>query len=267
MARVLKAQDMMQPDQVKAQLLNLQDLAKQAQQIVLDARRQAASVLAAARAEAKTIAGAGESQQEAQSQEAVAAARKEAFAEGHGQGLAQGLEQGATDAMAKAGAELAEAKAALQEIGQGVIQAQAELAQQMQRQTLELAMALTTKIVGQVATADISAAQHNLQKALELAGPGGEAIVRVNPRQLRRLTEHCHELAELLGVGPVRVMADESVSAGGVKVLCRCGEIDATIETQLANVAASLTGVGGLFDGTYRSQESEAQTSEDHATA
>ena len=59
--------------------------------------------------------------------------------------------------------------------------------------------------------------------------------------------EHCRELVETLGCGGVRVMADESITPGGVKVLCRGGEIDATIETQLANVAASLAGMGGLF--------------------
>jgi len=228
MARVIKASDVgVSPD---AKPLNLQDVAAQVRAVVSDARRQAAAVLRASRARVRDASGVPS----AVSADALSTARAAGFEDGFAQGVASGAERNASLV-----AELREAAAAL-------VAARAELAQQMQRQTLELAMVLTNKIVGLVAGQDIAAARHNLAKALELAG-GGDVIVRVSPRQHRRLSEHCRELAETLGCGGVRVMADESIAPGGVKVLCRGGEIDATIQTQLANVAASLAGMGGLF--------------------
>ena len=240
MARVMKAGDI---GAAGARPLNLQDVAAQARAVVSGARRRAAAVLRASRARARESGGGATTA--AMAEDVLAAARRQGFEDGFAQGVQAGLERGGAQAVA-ADAELARSAELFREAATGLSSARAELAQQMQRQTLDLAMLLTNKIVGLVAGQDISAARHNLAKALELAG-GGDVIVRVSPRQHRRLSEHCRELAETLGCGSVRVMADEGVTPGGVKVLCRGGEIDATIETQLANVAASLAGMGGLF--------------------
>jgi len=229
MARVIKSSDI-GTGWPGAGPLNVCDVAAQARAVVSAARSRAAETLRAARARARA-GGISE----------VAAARRQGFEQGLSRGLDVGQERGAS-----AGEELSRAADGLREIAAALTAARTELAGQMQRQALELAMLLTNKIVGLVAGQDIAAARHNLAKALELAG-GGDVIVRVSPRQHRRLSEHCRELAETLGCGGVRVMADESITPGGVKVLCRGGEIDATIETQLANVAASLAGMGGLF--------------------
>jgi len=242
MARVIKASDIGAASP-GARPLNLQDVAVQVRAVVNDARRRAAAVLRASRARARESGGATTA---AMAEDLLAAARRQGFEDGFTQGVQTGLERGASQAVAAADAEGTRSAELFREAAAGLSSARAELAQQMQRQTLDLAMLLTNKIVGLVAGQDISAARHNLAKALELAG-GGDVIVRVSPRQHRRLSEHCRELAETLGCGSVRVMADEGVTPGGVKVLCRGGEIDATIETQLANVAASLAGMGGLF--------------------
>jgi hypothetical protein len=42
--------------------------------------------------------------------------------------------------------------------------------------------------------------------------------------------------------GRIRWVADEAVAPGGVKVLTRRGQVDATIQTQLDNVAEALLG-------------------------
>lgn len=218
--------------------LNVCDVAERARSVVAEARRRAAAVLRASRTRASCEAASAET--------LLDAARRQGFEEGFAAGISSEAERVASRADGEADEGASCSSALLREAAVALSSARTELAQQMQRQTLELAMLLTSKIVGQVAGQDISAARHNLAKALELAG-GGDVIVRVCPRQHRRLSEHCRELAETLGFGGVRVMADESITPGGVKVLCRGGEIDATIETQLANVAASLAGIGGLF--------------------
>ena len=253
MARVIKASDIGAASPT-ARPLNLQDVAVQVRAVVTNARRQAAAVLRASRARARELEGLSRRSVACEAgaalaEDVLAAASRQGFEDGFAQGMAAGLERGVAQAASAADDELSRSSELLREMAAALTAAKADLAQQMQRQTLELAMLLTNKIVGLVAGQDIAAARHNLAKALELAG-GGDVIVRVSPRQHRRLTEHCRELAETLGCGGVRVMADESITPGGVKVLCRGGEIDATIETQLANVAASLAGMGGLLTET-----------------
>ena len=94
--------------------------------------------------------------------------------------------------------------------------------------------------------AEFDAARENLTKALELAKRSTEITVAVNPDQLDRLRRHWPQLAESLGFdGRIQWVPSEGVSPGGVKIRTRRGQIDATIETQLANVAEALLGPAG----------------------
>ena len=108
---------------------------------------------------------------------------------------------------------------------------------------LDFALELAAKIVGRIAAEGATAARENLRKALELAEASAAVCVKVNPAQLAGLNLCLPELLEALGrSGEVRMVGDEAVSPGGVKVQTDCGEIDATIETQWANVVEALLG-------------------------
>jgi hypothetical protein len=63
----------------------------------------------------------------------------------------------------------------------------------------------------------------------------------------------------------VKLAGDQQVGPGGVKLSTRNGQVDATIETQLANVARMLTGRGPTDcdrDGTYVSDAKAMATNE-----
>jgi flagellar assembly protein FliH len=239
MARVIKAEEVNTVGAAKAAVLNLKDLAAQARQIVLDARREAAGMLARTRAQAKET-----------RQEAARAGRAQGFEEGRAQGLAQGLQEAGALAQSQADAQSAELAALAKKIVEELASAREQQQARMQRDMLEFSLQLAAKIVGQVAVSDIAAARGNLTKVLELAGQNSEIVVKVNPGQLRRLREHYNELVEALGLtGQMKLVGDDEISPGGVKLVSRSGEIDATIETQLANVAQSLVGgIGNLFE-------------------
>lgn len=241
MVRVLKADDLKAVNAAKAVVLNLQDLSQQARQIVLDARHQAAEILAAARADAK-------------------ASRDKGRAEGLAAGLRQGREEGLQQALAQGREQLAvqdaELAAAARQILDELAASSLELQQARRRELLALAMELAARIVGEVATHDIAAAEANLDKVLRLAGRNEEIVVHVNPQQLRRLEQCCSSFVETLRLGgPVRVVGDEEIAPGGVKLISRTGEIDATIATQLANVAQTLLGqMPSLFEAAPQGQ-------------
>ncbi len=235
MARVIKAQDLETPGAAKALVLNLRDLSEQARQIVLDARKQAAAIKAQARQDVKDF---------------REQARQEGYAQGLSQGAQQGVRQAREQAVDQVCHEAAELAALVQKINQETADVREQLVHRMKLQTIELAMELAAKIVGKVAASDIEAARANLAKVLELASRNGEMLLKVNPHQLRRLQEHSEQLVQAMGLqGPVRLVGDEAISAGGVKLTSAGGEIDATIETQLANIAQGLLGnMGSLFE-------------------
>jgi flagellar biosynthesis/type III secretory pathway protein FliH len=239
MARVIKVNEMSTPGRTKAVVLDLRDLAAEAREIILDSRKEAAAIVAGAKTQAAEIKA-----------QAAQAGQAEGFARGMAQGIAQGAAQAHADAKAQLQAQTAElvelAKAIVAQLAAAKDQALAHMRQDM----LNLSLQLASKIVGQIAVSDIGAARANLEKVLQLCSGGGEIVLKVNPGQLRRLQAHCDELTEALAVqGSVRLLPDESVGPGGVKLISGSGEIDATIETQLANLAAGLVGgMGGLFE-------------------
>ena len=113
-------------------------------------------------------------------------------------------------------------------------------------EVLAFAIELSAKIVGRLAAADISVARRNLIKAMRLAHSGGEIIVSVNPGQLEELSGDFTELVEVVNAsGRARLLGDEQITPGGVKIATARGEIDATVETQLEKVADALA-AGGL---------------------
>ena len=235
MVRVIKVNEMSMQGRTRAVVLNLRDLAAQARDIILDSRKEAASILAGAKTQALDI-------------------KSEAAQAGHAEGFARGLAQGAAQAQTDAQAQIQAQTAGLVDLTNAIVgqlvAAKEQAMAHMRHDMLNLSLQLASKIVGQVAVSDISAARANLEKVLHLCSGSGEIVLKVNPGQLRRLQAHCGELTEALAVqGPVRLVPDESVGPGGVKLISGSGEIDATIETQLANLAKGLVGgMGGLFE-------------------
>jgi flagellar biosynthesis/type III secretory pathway protein FliH len=222
--------DQMQTGGVAA-TLKLADFQAQAEAIVQQARQQAQRIVAEARAEADGI-----------FKEAERRGRAEGFSRGREETGAQGQDDGRGESAGNSVAEIVEAAALTREIIAELSAARAELLECAEQEMLRFALEIAEKIVGRVAGADVSAARVNLQKALELC-TAGRITVRVNPRQLKLLRRHCAELSKTLaGAGPIELAADEQIAPGGVKVVAGGGAIDATIQTQWANIVEALLG-------------------------
>jgi len=244
--RVIKAREMASGGGPRAAVLDLKDLAAEARQIVLDARGEAARIIAQAKQQAEVL-------------------RRSAAEQGHAEGYAKGENLGYSDGMrrlrkradGRMEATSAEIIALAKKVVQAMADAREELLHQARCQMLDFAIELARKIVGSVAVRDIEAARANLAKVLESACTGGRITVRVNPAQLPQLRAPCDELVEAIGIkDEVRLEPDEHIGPGGVKLLSRTGEIDATIETQLGKVVDSLLGTSSAPgpSGRYRAE-------------
>lgn len=213
-------------------VMNLADIAAEARGIVVEARNEAARIVGDARAQAAAAA-----------QAAAEHAYAEGFACGRDDGYAEGYRRGRNEARDAFAARAEELTAQARQVVQELAAARAELLHQARCDLLQFALELAERIVGRIAATDIAAARANLQKVLELAGSAGRVSVKVHPSQLDRLREDLPELVEALGfTGQVVLAGDGRISPGGVKLLTAQGQIDATVETQLANVAEALLG-------------------------
>ncbi len=227
MAGIIKATQAEHDEAARASaVLKLNDLAQEARTIVLEARQQAAQILADATRKADQTAGAARAQ-----------ARRDGLEEARRQ-VREEIEQHGRQS-------LQEAAGQLRQLGEVFTSRLEETRQELQRQArrelLTFAVELAEKIVGRVAEKDIAAAKRNLAKVLEMIGTRGEVTLRVNPDQFELLREHAGQLmAEMEIRGQVNIAPDAEISPGGVKLLSRDGEIDATVETQFSALSGAL---------------------------
>ena len=234
MARIIKAETIEQGGTEPGAVLNLADLAAEARSIILDARKEAARIVAEARSVAD---GVCDQAAEKGFAEGLARGRHDGYAEGH----KQGTEAAAEEFAAGARGLIDTAERIVQEFAA----ARAELLHRARCEMLDFALELASKVVGRVAVRDIDTARENLRKVLELTPGVPEVCVKVNPSQVEAVRLCLPALGEALGrTGQVRLVGDESISPGGAKLVSPRGEIDATISTQLSNIAEALLGAG-----------------------
>jgi flagellar assembly protein FliH len=229
-SRVIKACTQTSVDR-PAGVLNLTDIAASARAIITDARKQAAKIVADARLQTEQL-----------QRSAIRKAHAEGFAAGQNEGFNQGkrLAQAQAEVLHQADtSELAQlAKTMIGELSQ----ARKDVLDQAGREMLSFAIDLASKIVGHVAAKDLTAAQHNLDRAIKLAQDRTILSVRCNPQQVKKLQAYCEELMAGNLPGGMQFIAEDSISAGGVKVFCDDGQIDAAIESQWQNVVSALLG-------------------------
>lgn len=236
MTRVIKADSMDGPAGPRATVLHLQDLAAEAGRVVLDARKQAARILAEARGKAEA--------------ERTAAAER-GFAEGLARGRDDGYADGRRRGLEETRKEFAATSSEMTALAGKITEQLRGLLDGQEARVLDFALALAARIVGQVAATNIDAAKANLAKVLELAD-GGPLVVRVNPAQLDKLRAWAPQLLRRLSAGDeVSLVADKQIGPGGVRADSATGQIDATIEAQMAHVVEALLGAGAPDAGRY----------------
>jgi flagellar assembly protein FliH len=159
------------------------------------------------------------------------AIERDAFTKGYAQGERAGVEAAATrgDAMLQRLAQT------LDELGT----LRGELIHQSERQVVQLAIAIATRVIHREITLDSELLLVMARVALDRLGDTSSATIRLHPQ------DHAAALSVrgvTLSTESVSVVADPEVSRGGCLVESDFGLIDLTPAAQVAEIATALLG-------------------------
>ncbi|MGI9012759.1 MAG: FliH/SctL family protein [Phycisphaerales bacterium] len=211
-------------------VLDLAEVRDEARAIRRDAQDQADAIVKAAQAEAKSNAT-----------EMAAAARKE----GHEAGYSEGRAEGEREAHAAALAEHRESFTSLQSQWQVALDAwdaeRACMIREARTEVLQLALLLTEKITKRAIEVSPDLISDQLAAAIAVVLNPAQLQVAVHPDD-RPMIESALPglLASVSTCQSIDVVEDDTLMRGGCIVRTQGGSIDASIETQLAQIALAL---------------------------
>jgi flagellar assembly protein FliH len=175
-------------------------------------------------------------------EEIMAAARvdaEEKVQEAYQEGLARGTEAGreAFDAtLAKCSKTLNAAGAALEESHRAFLD-------DLEPQVLSLVKALVTKVIEVELKTNPDVLKKSVERALALLVDGHQVSLLLNPADVEAVKAHEVGLLDSFpGIARLDVLADETVEPGGCIARTDTTDVDARVDTLLAQVLDSLTG-------------------------
>jgi len=225
-----------QPSIKDAVVLDLGDLAKQADQLKQAAKAQAVAITQQAQEEAQKLVSEGEAK---------------GFEKGHAEGVEQGLVEGRKEGARQALDEAASAYdllvnqwgQKLDELDQSVRGVQEQSADAV----LSFALAFAEKVTKRQIEVDQEAVLPQLEQALAAVLRPVAVTVRANPQDRPLLDDAAPKLVQRFEqVEHLQFIDDDTIERGGCSVTYGRGQVDATIKTQMDRIAALV--VGGLDD-------------------
>jgi len=160
-------------------------------------------------------------------QRALAEGRRQAAAEGHAAGLSE------------ARAQSEPLLSALRDALDGIAALRDEVAEQIERAAVELALALSEQIVAGAIEVQPERILDVVRGALRRLADRQRITVIVNPDDQSYLAEHFEELcSELGGIGEGTVQADRRVARGDALVQTVEGTLDVQVQSQLERARA-----------------------------
>ena len=158
-------------------------------------------------------------------------AREEAWTLAATEGRAEGLAQAADRARP--------ALAALDEALADIATFREELVERLERDAVELALALSEQILGAALEVQPERVIDAVRGALRRLSDRQQVTAVVNPDDLELVSGFVDRLrGELGGIEHLAVQADRRIARGGAVVRTEEGEIDAQVSTQLARARA-----------------------------
>lgn len=137
--------------------------------------------------------------------------------------------------------QLVSVLAAMQQAVQAIDQSKQAWQQHWEAQAVKLAAAIAGRIIRRELDRAPEITLDWVREALQLAAGSGQVILRLHPQDHAALGDRVDRVTnELSRLGPVRIVADTAISAGGCKVETEFGSLDQQIESQLARLTEEL---------------------------
>lgn len=210
--------------------VDLADHLAEADSIIQEAKRNAARII---------------SEAEIDTTRYVIQMRQSAQEMGYRQGYDEGRKAGYEDAYEEYRALFEQQQSGLVEMMQQSVSAIDEMKEELhiagERDLLEFAVAVATKLTFAIGRLHREAAVANFQRALHQVGSNTDLTVRAHPDDLATLTAFAEKTLGHVRESPcVDLIADDSIAPGGCIVSADRTTIDATLETQLDEIVSLL---------------------------
>ncbi len=206
---------------------------------------EADAVVEAARRRATQIVSQAEGTTERERREAAEAGRGEGFEAGRAAGIEEGRKAAydeATERFTAEQAQLISAMTAAIDAFEGIKQ---EVRIAAEHDVLELAVQIATKLTYDIGKMDHEAAKANLTRAVDLIGSKTDLTIRLHPEDADAMRTFAETvLTDADKTRSIRTVRDESIARGGCKVSSEEAQVDATLETQIAEMISLLLGRG-----------------------
>lgn len=209
---------------------SMKDLEEEASLILSNARTQAETILAKVQGEGVRI------KREAYEQ-GLREGREKGVVDGRETGLHEAKEQALADYAAKAGQLTSTFQTVLAEWDK---QKKHYLAT-AEKDLLVLTLEIAKRVIKRIGRFDREAAVENLKDVIHRIGRKSDVQVRVHPSDVAAVELFARELTVAeKDWEHVDILADETVSPGGCKLMLREGQVDATLETQIDHISTLL---------------------------
>jgi flagellar biosynthesis/type III secretory pathway protein FliH len=115
-----------------------------------------------------------------------------------------------------------------------------------ERDLIDFAVSVAAKLTYAIGRRHREAAQENLRRSLPLVESPTNLTVRVNPDDMQSIEVFADSVLKQFDASrAVAVVPDDNIAPGGCRVLAGQTELDATLETQVAEMVALLADAGG----------------------
>lgn len=197
---------------------NFADMGDQANAYLSQVRDRATQIVTQARSEAEQI----KSKSQSEGRQAALSAAEAAI-------------QGKLDE------QLKQLMPALQSAAQQLVEAKDQWQRHWEQNLVHLATKIAERVIRRELASQPDIPLALVQEALELATGSQKVTLHLNPADRAALGDRVQQLAgRMVKLGPVHVIADETVGRGGCRVHTEFGVIDQQIESQLQRIETEL---------------------------
>lgn len=111
-----------------------------------------------------------------------------------------------------------------------------------ERETVRLAGAIAARVIRRELAQDPSIPIDLMREALQLAMGSGRLRLLLNPSDCEALGGQAHQLSdEFSELAPMDIVADDTIRAGGCRVVTEFGTLDQNLDVQLQRIEDELT--------------------------
>lgn len=210
-----------------------------------DHLREAAEIMERARAEAVKIVVEAEGRGRVLAEEA----ERRGAAEGYEKGFADGFTAGKETALAEGRKEFQERLGSLAQAFQAglaaIEESKVHLELEAQKNVLDFAVSAASQLTFAIGELRREAACENLRRALTLVIDKTNVTVRCHPKDMQTLKVLAEEMLGTAQSGRrVQMVEDDAVPPGGCVLRNGTSQVDASLETQVAEMVSILLGSG-----------------------